>query len=231
MNPVIVMCVWGRLELVEINLRLLESQYCKVVCVVSTKQDHEFINRLKLPYVHLFEHANIPLGQKWQFGAECARKLGADPVIILGSDDYLSENFVRIGSKMSKYNDFIYFDRWMIYEPGTQKGYSLQYQTTFPLGSGRVFSKSFLDRYKWELFDTGRNYHLDEFIWDQTGFNDMILRNADGMNLLSIKGKWEAMNPLDKLLNTERIKWDYENNLDKHFNFNRPIKEIFSCVA
>lgn len=228
---VIVMAVWGRLPLVKVNLELLASQACEVVCVTSLQQDSDFIRALRLPYVHLTYEMNNPLGKKWQSGVEYARNLGAERVIILGSDDYLSTGFVAKAEALSRQHDFVYFDKWYIYDAKKCQSFALDYQMERykkpPLGSGRVYSKRLLDRHSWQIFDTGRNNHLDNFIWDNHTTEDRKLMNPEGMAILAVKGHWETMNPVDVILSTETINWDTEKDIDRHFNFGKPIKEIF----
>jgi hypothetical protein len=98
---------------------------------------------------------------------------------------------------------------------------------TFPLGGGRAFSKRYLDRHDWKLFDASMQRRTDDFAWEHARYEDNILFNPPDMNILSIKGNWEQMNSLDAILKADTITWDYEHEIDKHFNFERPIKEIF----
>lgn len=228
MNPIVVIACWGRLPLLEINLRLLSYQNVKVVVVTSTDEDFAALHKSTATAI---KTANNPLGRKWQAGVEKARELGADPLIILGSDDFLSNNFISKACDLAKYHDFVFFDEWYIHAPKEQKNYFLKYNMMLydkpPLGSGRVFSKRFLERHEWKIFDSERDWHLDNFIWETKHYEDRLHWNPDGMNILAVKGPWEAMNSLDKILSTPTIDWSYALDIDRQFNFTKPVKEIF----
>lgn len=231
MNPTIVMAMWGRRPLVEINLRLLSTKNCQLIVVASIHEDFEFLRGLKIPQLHIVPCTNNPLGKKWQAGVDQARTLGANPVIILGSDDFLSDNFIEKASNLSKYYDFIFFDNWFIHEPKSAKNYVLRYNMMkhdkSPLGSGRVYSHSYLEKRHWQIFDTGIDVKLDDFAWKNVRHEDKILLNPPDMNILAVKGSWEQLNPIDRILSHPTIDWDFEKEIDKHFNFPKSIKETF----
>jgi hypothetical protein len=231
MNPIIVMAVWGRLPLVDINIRLLLSQGAQIVLVTSIEQDYNYFKLLKLAGVHIISVPNNPLGKKWQSGVDKAKELGANPLIICGSDDFLSNGFIKKACDYSRYHDFIFFDNWWIYEPRGNKSYYLRYNMFRydkpPLGSGRIYAPRMLDRNGWSIFDSGKDWHLDNHSWETKHFEDRLFPNPDGMNILAVKGFWETMNPLDKILNSDTIDWNEEPDIDSHFNFSKKISEIF----
>jgi hypothetical protein len=226
MNPVIVMAVWGRLRLVEINLQLLASQKCEVVVVTSLQQDFDFIRKLKHKNVHVVSHSNNPLGKKWQFGVDHARSLGANPVIILGSDDFLSSEFVEKAVEQARQNEFIFFTEWSIFDSKTSNCYHLRYKKVFPLGSGRIYSSSFLDRKSWQIFDTGKDIHLDDFAWDNLDQLDKVIMNPPGLKLLAVKGNWEQLNPLNSILSAHSITWEPVKNLDFGYDVKQTFKNL-----
>lgn len=231
MNPTVIMAIWGRQSIVEVNLRLLAMQNCQIVVVCSINEDSNFVRGLKLPNIHIVTTSNNPLGKKWQFGVDHARTLGANPVIILGSDDFLSANFIEKACELSKYHDFVFFDNWFIHAQKEQKNYFLKYNMIKygkpPLGSGRVYSERFLERHNWALFDTGKDWHLDDFAYFTMKSEDKILLNPTGMNILAVKGSWDTMNSLDKILSSDSIDWSHEKQIDQYFNFPKSVKETF----
>lgn len=235
MNPIILIAMFGRRRLVEINLRLLAEQKCQIVVVASLQEDFAFLRSLKIPHLQIVPAPNNPLGAKWQVGVEQCRVLKADPLIILGSDDYLSADFVSRACQLSTAFDFVCFNTWSIYEAQTGKAYQLTYNKKmanggrFPLGSGRSYSGRFLDRKYWQLFDPSLNRLLDDFSWNSVKAPDVILFNPAGMSLLAIKGNWEQFNPLDKILSSPNITWERVKieDLDKVFNFKESIKQTF----
>jgi hypothetical protein len=234
MNPVVVMAMYGRRKLVETNLRLLSEQNCTVVVAASIYDDFNFLRELRIPNLQIIPTSNKPLGRKWQEGVDSCRILDANPLIILGSDDFLSQNFVKKACELAKEFDFVFFDKWFILDQQSGKQYSLRYNMMKhgkpPLGSGRIFSKAFLERHHWQLFDTSLNIKLDDFIYDNILSDDKILLNPDGMNILAVKGNHETMNPLNKILSNQTIDWTPEKTIAGAFNFRKPIKELFECA-
>lgn len=228
MNPIVVMAMWGRRRLVQLNLEMLP---CQVVVASSLQEDFEFLRTLQLERVQIMPTSNRPLGSKWQHAVNAARLLGADPLIILGSDDFLSTGFVERACQLSCDYDFIYFDKWFIFDTASRKSYALDYQMSRygkpPLGSGRVYSKRFLDAHGGRLFDGSMDSRLDDYAWEHVNHTaDRLLMNPDGMAVLAVKGPHEQLNPLSRILSSDSIKWR-EGPIDKHFNFSKPIKDIF----
>ena len=227
MNPVILIAMYGRKQLVQTNLELLRKQNCKVVVITSTDPDYLFIRDLDMPNVEICVAPNHPLGKKWQIGVDYCKNLKADPLITLGSDDFLSSGFVDKAITFKEL-DFIFFTQWHIHDSINKKDYFLKYKNLFPLGSGRVFYKKFLERNNWILFDSERERLLDDYAFDSIKYDDRILINPPEMKLLSIKGRWETMNPMEKILEaSEKIDWWPEMSIDHHFGFERQIKDMF----
>lgn len=224
-NPVVIMAMWGRKGFVEVNLRHLDAT---VIVASSLQDDFDFLRSLRAPNLQIVPTSNYPLGAKWQSAVEAARIIGADPLITLGSDDFLSAGFVKRATELSHHNDFIFFDKWFIFDRESRKYYSLDYQMDKfgkpPLGSGRVFSRRFLEAHSWNLFDTSMNSRLDDFAWDNHHHQDRLLKNPDGMALLAVKGKHESMNSLNSILSSESIQWK-EVKETPDFGFNP--KETF----
>lgn len=219
--------MFGRKPIVKLNIEQLSKENCTIVVAASIQDDFDFLRSLKLPHLQIVPTSNYPLGAKFQQGIDQCRILNADPLIVTGSDDLLSAGYIQRATELAKRHDFICLNHWFIHHPETGKDYRLKYNFTFPLGGGRVFSKRFLDSKFWQIYDRSLNVKLDDFIWNTTKFEDQVLFNPDGMNILSIKGSWETMNPIDKILSAGSITWNYEKEIDRHFNFDRPVKEIF----
>jgi len=227
MNPVVLIAMYGRKRLVQTNLELLHKQKCKVVVITYSDSDYLFVREMDMDNVHICTAPNEPLGRKWQIGVDYCKNLGADPLITLGSDDFLSSGFVEQAVNYKEL-DFIFFTQWHIHDSLTGKDYFLKYKNMFPLGSGRVFFKRFLERNNWTLFDKDRSRLLDDYAWDSIKYHDRLMINPPGMKLLSVKGNWETMNTLEGILEaSEKIEWWLDMSIDHHFGYDRPIKDIF----
>lgn len=232
MKPTVLMAVWGRRKLVEINLRLLLSEDCNVVCITSLQDDFDFLRGLKFKNLQVVTAPNHPLGRKWQIGVDFCQNFDADPLIILGSDDFLSRGFIQKACELSQKFDFIYFDKWFIHEVKTKKSYSLDYQMVKylkpPLGGGRIYSKTHLEKCNYQLFDRSMDSRLDDFGWYERPGNCKELMNPQGMHILSVKGEWEMKNPIDKFLNHDKISWNREYQIAALMRFD--IEQTFNNV-
>lgn len=221
--------MYGRRQLMEINLRLLSKEECSIVVVASIQDDFDFLRGLRMKNLQIVPAPNHPLGHKWQIGVEACRIKDYDPIIILGSDDFLSHGFVTRAFEIMRFYDFVYFDKWFIYDKNKKENYSLDYQMVKfnkpPLGGGRIFSRRYLNRINFKLFDTQQESRLDDFAWNNRLGDCKELINPKDMHILSVKGDWDTMNSLDAILSSEKIAWKKENDLDTYFGFN--VKETF----
>jgi len=226
MNPIVLIAMYGRKPLVQINLELLHKQKCKVIVITSSDSDYHFVRDLDFDNVRICTAPNQPLGKKWQIGVDFCRAAQADPLIILGSDDFLSSDFISKACELKE--DFTFFTEWYIHDSIKKKDYKLKYRKVFPLGSGRVFSKSFLDRHDWKIFDDTRSRLLDDYAWQNIKGHDKTLVNPQGMKLLAVKGRWETMNDLDRILTADSIQWQPETKISDELGYN--VHQIFQGV-
>lgn len=132
------------------------------------------------------------LGEKWQHTIELIRPYDPTHLIITGSDDILSKDFVE---KYCTKELFTGLKQWYIWH---KEGlHLLEYLPKQCLGGGRVYSRELLDKMNWQVFDTSRNKLLDD-----KGFN-FIVENKIAPSIhytpdiLAVKGDWETMNPVN----------------------------------
>lgn len=206
MRTAVVMAMHGRHEIVKANLLSLPVRCTKVVCATD-KADFDFLHSLELNNLYTVSAPNEPLGLKWQRAVDNARTLEPDALIILGSDDFLSDGFIDSAAELAMNHDFVYFTKWYIFDQSKNESYFLNYKIHFPLGSGRIYSKRFLDRHNWTLFEKNLNVRLDDYAYDNMVNEDRILCDPYEMHLLSLKGKHQTMNSLDKILKADHIEW------------------------
>lgn len=183
-TPIVVICTDQRLAITTINIESLRGT--KIVLVVSDHKEEEYYSRFP---VHIVTHPNIPLGAKWQRGVNEAIQLGANPLIILGSDDILAPNSIeKYVSEVSKGHHFIGLKSWWQHHRG--KAYLCDYLSRQPLGGGRAYSKQLLSRVGYNLFNPRWNTRLDDQGWKAAGepfvINDPLIH--------AIKGNWPVIN-------------------------------------
>lgn len=228
MKPVILMAMWKRHAVVRRNVELLslQTEPFLLVLVYSDQEDAAFCYDLARKYIFIAAIAadNFPLGRKWQVGADYCRTIGADPLIPLGSDDFLNVDFVKNACDLSKEKDFIGLIQWYCFDTSVKTIYRLMYVTPFPLGGGRIYSGRLLKKLNYKIFDEEKNHHLDDFAWEKREKHWQLIDETSvyGLAILSAKGNWDQMNPLDKILSSPNISWGKVNNIDDLMGF--PVK-------
>ena len=203
MNPIIVIATHKRYEITNELLRRLirDQKNTKIVLVTSDIVECKRFEQLKLENVIISNYPNNPLGLKWQHGVNVALDLGADPVIILGSDDDLNPNFVKNAIiKMHEGYDFIGFRRY--YVKRAKKRYLIDYKPEMPIGGGRVYSRKLLEYIGNKIFAPVER-KLDDYGWNmvvKSGMKKLIITDIIGhdMYVTAIKGSWPMMNPFNQ---------------------------------
>lgn len=224
MNPTVLIATHNRIDITSkcIESLMMQSAQPKIVLVVSDQGEWQYYSK-KYPEVVLGAAPNNPLGQKWQFGVDIAKHHIPDPLIICGSDDILGIDFIENACAIIKSGvDFIGLSRWHVHHNGIL--YTYNYNASIPLGGGRCYSGKALQELNYKLFDTSKEKHLDDHGWKMVNSSTMPRRivrevNEEGLNVVSIKGKWTMMNPFNKfkghknveLIYTSRDKTDLEN--------------------
>lgn len=189
MNPVVVIATHRRISVTAANIKSLIPY--TVVVVVSDPQEGFFLSKMSNAKVIIAP--NDPLGAKWQAGVDFARTIPHTHIVITGSDDILAGGFIQ--TAVYKQTDFIGLRAWYVWHEN--KIYHLRYVAPdeLPLGGGRVYSKEFLQKYDYQIFDKGRKKLLDDLGWEIAKKGNYSLVYSP--KILAIKGHWPVMNPLD----------------------------------
>ena len=199
MKPTVLIATHKRIQITEFNIETLMQQTVvpKVVLVVSDMDEYHLFKN-NYPDVFVCRHPNQPLGGKWNYGVQIARTLGADPLVILGSDDILGENYIENCTKLTTDgNHFIGLQRWFIHHKG--KAYLCDYLANLPLGGGRCHSAAMLDKLDWKIFEIQKNRHLDDYGFDRVRGSELKMKwvrdvEKEGLLIHAIKGPWDVMN-------------------------------------
>jgi len=125
-NTVTFVPVWNRHELLirSINSIKLQTQKSKIVALCSNLIDYEFAKTLDVISILTI---NLPLGKKYQFGFDFCKLLYPKNVLILGSDDILSENYIENINRYINDYDVVGLKNWHIHEIHENKNYELEY--------------------------------------------------------------------------------------------------------
>ncbi|MBL4810405.1 MAG: hypothetical protein JKY43_10170 [Phycisphaerales bacterium] len=134
--------------------------------IYSDKSDHTFLT-FYTDVAGCEQVINRPLSYKWNRAIRYLKNIEFDAVIVLGSDDYIDENFVDfIKNNIENYDlisfkdiyfkendDFFYWPGYI----GQRKGE--------PAGAGKTYSKKFLEVIDYNLFPLSKNSSLDGMSW------------------------------------------------------------------
>jgi hypothetical protein len=201
-QPVVVIATHQRVKITtDLINNVIESHHnVRIVCVVSSLDEFNHFKNLNNDRLAIAIWPNKPLGVKWQQGINIAKKIGADPVIILGSDDQLNPEFIDNALKLlDKGYDFIGLRQYRVKHNGTL--YTFNYRPIMPIGGGRVYTAKMLKAFNWKLFEP-KDKHLDDFGWKQVTKSKMkaiLITDAEynGLLVTANKGNWVMLNPFN----------------------------------
>ena len=176
--------------------------FIEKVIAYTTHDDEEFLSGIdKLGKVWC---VNEPLSKKWNDALKAIRHEDFDAIIVLGSDDYIDEAFVRFVSENIDKYDAIGF-RDIYYEKDGQLYYWSGYEGKRhgePIGAGKVFTKAFLEKIDFNLWTKAKNSGLDGVSWKVTRANtDKILTASikeEGLILVDVKDE-PGMNTFEQI--------------------------------
>jgi len=210
---VCLIAVYGRTEIVKLNVAILKAQTIKVdiVLIVSTTRDEQIAKSLGVNYVWSI---NSPLGKKFQNGMEYCRIFNPKCVIINGSDDLFSLNYCNyIVNVLKNYNsDLVGVNLWYLYHKGTY--YQTSYKTNRFIGCGRGISRRILDKINWEYYPINRPKGLDFYskkrIMNVNGKIKIVLTPSE--YVISYKGDWDMITEINRILKSPNFKIVRKNN-------------------
>lgn len=163
----ILSCVWGRPQLTELfckQLRRLYETYGMMPLIVGSEPSaRKMAKEYGLLYLN---HENKPLGNKFNTGMIALNKFKPEAVMVLGSDDFISDSYViRIREELKKGIDLIgttdcYFYSLTLKQLGYWKGYTGA-RTGESIGLGRTLSRKILNRCQWQPWISRYNKGLD----------------------------------------------------------------------
>ena len=238
--------VKGRIPLLELTIKRLQQQSYPVTNIVIMGDNPEEENLAKKLGVDFIQHANKPLGAKWQAGYTFLhQKYDIDAFVIAGSSDWLSDNWVE--TMMRHYNDasigMVGTAGCYFYDIGkTQRrlcywgGYTERHvvgnnhnRINEPIGIGRMLFRPCLEKLNWQIFSATCDHSLD---WNTfklvsgIGLNSICI-NASGIASCSISHYgWPNKHSFDRELAapTAHLVEDYASVMDKYFPEHRIIQ-------
>jgi hypothetical protein len=125
-NTVVYIPVWKRHKLLIecINSIKNQTEKCIIIGICSNKLDYNFVkNQEIIPIATL----NRPLGFKYQNGLEISKIFYPKNVIIMGSDDTMTNNYIENFNKYTDKYDVISINYWKMSDISKNKNYSIKY--------------------------------------------------------------------------------------------------------
>ncbi len=207
-----------------------------LVLACSTKNDLSFAKELQTQFSHIGISfcKNHPLGNKWQIAVNCARNFNTKTLMITGSDDLISADYIYHNHlQVCNHDSSIYAmagtNQWYMLDYNKNKHFSKMslWKTKYkkhilmPLGAGRIYNTTFLDSVNWQIFDRNLESALDNkgFELISSCNKKTFYSTSEKGFILSIKGNWKAINPLNSILyetsdlKLDKLKIDEQNVL------------------
>ena len=178
--------------------------------------------------LHYREHPNNPVSDKWNFGMSVMKqdKFNPDYVMILGSDDLVSDSLIEFYLKVIESGGYDIFGIRDSYYFGLNHkrdkfgvcGYWKGYPHGGMIGYARVFSKAIMEKVDWRPWISGKNSGLDFSVSQKFKDNGVTgtsktfsIKEKDFLHIdIKTAGNISSMSPL----NLEEV--DYKELLNKH---------------
>ena len=178
------------------------------VYIYSNDEDGTFLEGQDI--FAMAKYRNNPLSYKWNMAIRTLEQIDFDAVVLLGSDDYIDEAFLKYVERTIPDFDMIGFkDIYFQHEGGIHywSGYTNK-RLGEPCGAGKVYSRRFLECLKWNLWDVARDSGLDKISWKRVqqakAKVHVTTLKENGLLLVDIKDG-EGMTSFSKFKGLERV--------------------------
>lgn len=205
---------WERVLVTIEVIKQLERQTIpidKIVVVGSVEKDRDIMLFTKIDYL---ERPNQPLGAKIQAGVEYCRQFEPDALLMCGSDDWLSANWVEVLFPYLNDYDLVGADRIYAVSMGHHQlkigrtSYEGTDRIEEPMGPGRLISQRILNKINWKLYPIDIDKLLDKNsmmnIVEAGG--KIFVEREDRVKVLSPKGGWQTINSWGAYIRNHRIR-------------------------
>ena len=162
----ILTALWGRPTVTLIFLDRMKTIINKYgVQVIAVGSNDEYRAECEAREITYVDHENKPLGAKWNKGLSAVQHTDITNLMILGSDDLISDSFVEHELVFGEGIDFGGCrDLYMIGAHPKRKGWGQFYYFKYAgylVGPGRLFSRRVLEALNWHGWADNRNSGLD----------------------------------------------------------------------
>lgn len=164
MKIALIIAVYKRHDLTKIALDNFRAQSKKYGFEIIVAGSEGNVSRQLANGCHYIEVPNQPLSDKHNAMVNKAKELNVDGIVLMGSDDIVSDSYFdwvysldKDSDKLHGLKDFYFYSTqthslhyWGGYKQGKQIA-----------GAGRFFSRAVLDKLSWQLWDSGLYKGLD----------------------------------------------------------------------
>ena len=172
-------CMWQRPEVFDIyaeGINRLRKKFDIMPLAVGSegKVSEDLCRKHKFMYI---EHYNRPLGKKFAEGLRCFKNTDVDYVMIMGSDDLISDNLMEAymphmenREQVIGILDIYYYDLSegdLCYWPGFGLKDIDKKREGEPMGMARCLSRELLDKMGWNVWNEKINKGLDWTMWQK----------------------------------------------------------------
>ncbi len=226
MRLAVITALWGRPLVAGLMLRHLEEQGARLrrggielaVYVVGSEGEQSKL-LADLHGAHYLEFPNKPLGKKWNAVLSQAREADPDGVIVLGSDNFVTDTLLLawahaldLGVEYAGVLDAFMYSvelQQLIHWPG----YDKPERAGEPVGSARLYSRSLLEKLKGgHLWARGWNNSLD---WSVTERLKGLPLKRMHVKLSAIGAKQIGVKTPDTMTNHERFLGTQAGRIEK----------------
>jgi hypothetical protein len=225
--------VWERHDLLEkcINSIKNQTEQCDIVCLCSTINDFEYVKSLDILALLT---VNKPLSEKYQIGIDFGKVYYPKNVIIMGSDDIMSSNYVQNINKYIEKYDLVGLQTWKILYNDIQynckynhkiingfwgdmfmynnklTGFNTKKIKTIPfcIGAGRSIGYKLLNKMNWDIYIPYISSGLDTLsLYKMLVLNDCKYINSETFDhcITSLKTDIDMITDMKKIINSKNI--------------------------
>lgn len=214
---IICIAIWNRHTILKKLVELVNSYEVTFsigfVLIYSKEDDKNLFPQHN--NVHFFYSPNQPLGSKWLSSIYHSQLFNPKAVMILGSDDMVSKEYIIEGFTniiLKKYH-FCYSEYWLTYSAANHVLFKQKYSQPIKiLGAGRIISNEFLKKIDYKIYDPTICRGLDntfKFLKNDYNARTYIIKE---LGILLYKGNWECISSLKTLVLSNSLNtWQFSN--------------------
>jgi len=201
----------GRKKIVVEVLRYLKRQTIPIDLLLVSDDPHD-VSIAKQFKCNFLQYKNKPVGEKWQAGVNYVReKFHPDAVMVCASKNWLTSNWCEVSMKYIEEGYDMVGKRLhhMCRLVPKKKIVFITRQGYHIVGSGRVYSKSILDKIDWKLFPVHRNSGLDGSCEAKILNLKAKFKHLDDvldMQIVGVRSIWPSITSWKRILRATNVK-------------------------